>query len=274
MSEGGFLPWKAQRINTSRGPAGNYSNIRYQLPDVPKGMKWVKNEKTREWSVVPDIEDAIIVEDAVMAKTQDDIPMDAEGTVQDAIRVQSDNEAVRKAVASYSIGSNSCDLVFVEHRVESTDTFAGLCLKYSVSPTALRQINQFSGSNLQLAPDILLIPTSTGKNSKLTPRMNEPKKDYKIREFMVGCGAGISRNEAKSYLEMNDNDVQLAIENYKEDTEWDCQQGSNYRNQFVLNNEDEKPKRKSFCTTHISQIMNKKDISDKKKTFSFPTFKK
>eukprot|EP00560_Eucampia_antarctica_P009137 CAMPEP_0197828404 /NCGR_PEP_ID=MMETSP1437-20131217/4971_1 /TAXON_ID=49252 ORGANISM="Eucampia antarctica, Strain CCMP1452" /NCGR_SAMPLE_ID=MMETSP1437 /ASSEMBLY_ACC=CAM_ASM_001096 /LENGTH=245 /DNA_ID=CAMNT_0043429595 /DNA_START=90 /DNA_END=828 /DNA_ORIENTATION=+ len=217
--EGGFLPWKIQKVNSSRGPSGDYSNIRCHLPDVPKGMKWLRNEETREWSVVPEHQ-----KDA-MDKVQDAIPLDENGIVHNAISVE-DDESVQKGVISSSSSPN--DLVFAEHRVESTDTFQGICLKYSVNPTSLRQINQFSGTNLNLAPEILLIPITsyTGKsNSHTVPRVSE-SKDSKIHAVITGCKIRVTRNEAKAYLEMNDNNVEAAIENYIEDIEWDRREGS------------------------------------------------
>jgi len=48
--------------------------------------------------------------------------------------------------------------IYIEHTVLPTDTLQGLCLKYKITPTKLRQINGFSGSNLHLAPAVLKIP--------------------------------------------------------------------------------------------------------------------
>ena len=49
---------------------------------------------------------------------------------------------------------------FMEHQVQPTDTFQGICLRYKITPTELRQANWFGGSNLSLAPNPLCIPQS------------------------------------------------------------------------------------------------------------------
>mmetsp|Transcript_38752 Transcript_38752/g.56905 ORF Transcript_38752/g.56905 Transcript_38752/m.56905 type:complete len:146 (-) Transcript_38752:284-721(-) len=52
----------------------------------------------------------------------------------------------------------STDPSYIKHKVLPTDTLTGICLKYKISAVKVRQINRFSGSNLHLAPNPLIIP--------------------------------------------------------------------------------------------------------------------
>ena len=57
------------------------------------------------------------------------------------------------------------------HWVEKDDSLRWICLKYKVSANELRRANNFSGSNLKLAPKKLIIPKSTRTSKKtLRPR--------------------------------------------------------------------------------------------------------
>eukprot|EP01083_Nonionella_stella_P091682 256373_1 len=111
-----------------------------------------------------------------------------------------------------------------------------ICLKYHVTPTEIRQSNRFSGSNLALAPDSLMIPLKRN----LPPIVKQPaqdSKDQKINAFMrimnskVG-GAGkmkerIGRKEAVAYLEINDYNVEESVADAKDDLGWEAQDARN-----------------------------------------------
>ena len=49
--EGGLFQWKIQKLNISRGPVADYSDISRPLPDPPKGMVWRRDEETRGFSL-------------------------------------------------------------------------------------------------------------------------------------------------------------------------------------------------------------------------------
>ena len=42
------------------------------------------------------------------------------------------------------------------------DTLEGLCLRYNISRRDLQKVNTFSGSNLDMAPDVVKVPRVTG----------------------------------------------------------------------------------------------------------------
>lgn len=62
------------------------------------------------------------------------------------------------------------------HWVEKDDSLRWICLKYKVSANELRRANNFSGSNLKLAPKKLIIPKST-RTTKKTLRTRRLKSN-------------------------------------------------------------------------------------------------
>mmetsp|Transcript_33184 Transcript_33184/g.76506 ORF Transcript_33184/g.76506 Transcript_33184/m.76506 type:complete len:220 (+) Transcript_33184:236-895(+) len=185
MAEGGTLPWKVQKIDESRGPAASFSGLHNPLPPPPKGMAWVKDAATNEWSVQsihPPGEDAPVVE-AEAANSHDEIH-------------------------------------YLEHKVAHTDTFQGICLRYKITPTELRRTNGFSGSNLALAPMTLWIPVSKERAPALATPVRPESRDEKIVRLR-GNVPGLSRNEARAYLELNDWDADAAIKDAQSDAKED-----------------------------------------------------
>lgn len=180
MPEGGIYPWKVQKVDTHRGPATNYNAVSRSLPAPPKNMQWVHDEKTREWR---------------LEEKESDIVVDAEVIDDEGKEYRSD---------------------FFEHAVEPADTFQGLCLRYKITPTELRQVNRFSGSNLLLAPNPLLIPRKDNVTAATAVPVNRPTREQQIVKVLNAC-RGLARTEAKCFLELNDWNVNLAIMDAKED---------------------------------------------------------
>jgi hypothetical protein len=180
MNEGGLFAWKRQRIDVHRGPAGEYVNLHKPLPDPPKGMYWVQDETTKEWSLEKQKDEYVVAE--VVHDQNGDVP------------------------------------AFIEHAVLNTDTFAGICMRYRITPTELRQTNGgFSGTNLFLAPNPLKIPNTKGHAVPLKAHLvGELSPAQKISKVMNEC-RGTARSEAKCYLELNDWSVEQAIANAHED---------------------------------------------------------
>jgi LysM repeat protein len=184
MPEGGLYPWKVQKIDTHRGPATNYRGVNRPLPPPPKNMVWVRDEKTREWSLVTTEADAVI---------------DAE-VIDDYDKESTDP--------------------FMEHIIKPTDTFEGVCLRYKVTPTELRQANRFSGTNLNLAPNPLRIPKKDNMQAATAVPVNRPTREQQISRVRIAC-PGLARTEAKCFLELNDWNVNLAIMDAQEDVAHD-----------------------------------------------------
>lgn len=178
MPEGGYYPWKVQKIDTHRGPATNYHGVNRPLPPPPKNMAWVHDEKTREWR------------------------LEATAVVVDAEVIDDDDKE--------STGP------FLEHIVQPTDTFQGVCLRYKVTPTELRQANRFSGTNLNLAPNPLRIPRKDNIQAATAIPVSGLTREQQISAVRRACPK-LARTEAKCFLELNDWDVNLAIADAKDD---------------------------------------------------------
>lgn len=206
MSEGGVYPWKRQSGNTVK--IADYSNLQNPLPKPPKGSAWFRDPDTREWKVV-EIQ-------------QEDTNSIVTGNVNDV-------ESTRKARSLLPEDSD-----FLSHEVQKTDTLQGLCLKYHTTPTQLRQLNRFSGSNLALAPKILVIPLKQSKaGPNVTKKSPEQEKESKINSFLLAFRFSknrqempMGRKEAVAYLEMNDFNLEEAIADAKDDLGWEVSMDS------------------------------------------------
>lgn len=210
MSEGGLFPWKRQSIT---GNPADYSCLSSPLPHPPKGQAWVRNPDTREWSVV-DVSET-------------------EGG--DGLAVATSTLAAAVPVKQTGLLPKDCD--YLQHKVEPTDTLQGICLRYGIKPVSLRQVNKFSGSNLLLAPAVLVIPLKR-RHGKVThggyddgSMSEERKKQYIISQFLLAIRkfqsstTAMSAKEATAYLEMNDWNLEMAIEDAKGGFVWEIAEG-------------------------------------------------
>mmetsp|Transcript_61740 Transcript_61740/g.93209 ORF Transcript_61740/g.93209 Transcript_61740/m.93209 type:complete len:182 (+) Transcript_61740:138-683(+) len=179
MSEGGNLLWKRQSIDNHRGPVGDYKSLQRPLPAPPEHLVWVRNEKTKEWRLEERAEDEFV------------------------------------ATAEF-IGESD----MIVHDIQPTDTFEGICLRYKVSPTALRQANSgFQGTNLAMAPNPLVIPTNDhgtqhSQENLVVDTLDMPEQ--KLSQLQRSCRR-LSKTEAKSYLELNEWDLNAAFQAAQED---------------------------------------------------------
>merc|ERR1740136_393698 len=164
---------------------------------------------------------------AVVAVTGDDDD-DDEGCATNGRKIE---EAV--IVSSECIdGGKIVDDGYISHRVCSTDTFQGLCLKYKVAPTTLRQLNRFSGSNLSSAPTTLIIPKGTFTKGTLSPSKSagqDPEEQnihrflHALKIFLIGLGptgrkTTVGRKEAIAHLHMHDGNLEDSIQEAKDST--------------------------------------------------------
>mmetsp|Transcript_15637 Transcript_15637/g.22274 ORF Transcript_15637/g.22274 Transcript_15637/m.22274 type:complete len:232 (+) Transcript_15637:156-851(+) len=183
MAEGAQLPWKMQKVDASRGPAGNYSSLSSPLPKPPKGMKWEQDTETHEWQ---------LIEEVTLAP---------------------DNSLKGAEINNNNKGP-------LEHIVLPTDTLAGICIRYKVTPTQLRQANRFSGSNLSLAPSKLIIPVN---GVVVVQKQDESSPEFKIHA-LISILPQLNRTEAQAYLKMADWDLKCAIQDAKDDLAWEASQ--------------------------------------------------
>jgi len=143
-----MYPWKQQKIRQPKNgilSQINYSDIKGPLPLPPKGQEWVKDADTREWKLL-----------SVATVTNDgDIVVEAHPTADGASN--DDNLVctavpVREAEGTSTNNDTSTVISGVRyHEVLPTDTFQGICLRYKVTPTELRQESiEFMRSNAVL----------------------------------------------------------------------------------------------------------------------------
>ncbi len=178
MTEGGFFPWKRQIIDTHHGPAGSYANMR--LPDPPKNQHWVQDLDSKEWHLA-----------TIVPSTDPSIP---EATVEEDPRPD-----------------------VVQHHILPTDTFQGICLKYRITPMELRRANGgFSGTNLHLVANPLRIPVNQKYWEASKQETQQVTPAQSIRSLLLNLPA-LSQSEAKCYLELNDWNLDKALQNARED---------------------------------------------------------
>jgi LysM repeat protein len=179
MSEGGMLDWKRQKLKLVK--TADYSEIQKPLPKLPNDCKWHQDQDTKEWSIIS------------IPKSELDTIEHTENSV-------------------YDNSKNSG----ITHKVLSTDTIQGICLRYKISPHELRKANHFTGDNLHLAPETLIIPTrtkviiNTGESTDKGVR-----KELKISHFLQALNQSSKQNlgnkEAVAYLDISDWDVDAAV---------------------------------------------------------------
>ncbi|KAL3782814.1 hypothetical protein ACHAWO_005727 [Cyclotella atomus] len=233
MSEGGLLAWKIQKI---KKPANgiqstcNYSDLNYPLPNPPKDKMWIK--EGREWKLVPVVEavpadasDSEVDMVAASAEKVNNTPNTSEGVAQ----------TVATAVPVMVCRDTTPDDEIIDgvmyHKVQETDTFQGLCLKYKVTPVELRRANKMMGTNLKLAPEKLVIPLNKdnaqmrdGAQKQMTKEEMIAKLVCKVRSHyksdINAKNQGLAYSEARAYLEMNDWDLGRAVEEAIWDIQW------------------------------------------------------
>jgi len=179
---------QAQESNDHTNPFGHHQ--RHNLPPPPSGTNWVYQTSSRRWSLEPLVEAEVTV-------------LDCQG------------EADKGGSFDQQLPQQEPVRAILEHWVRPSDTFSGICLKYGVSATQLRRANYgFSGTNLSLAPNPLRVP-----NVRLA--IPEERGDDRVRQIKALRFAlqprHLSLLEAKCYLELNDWNILVALENARQD---------------------------------------------------------
>lgn len=210
MPEGGTLPWKIQKLNLA--PSLSYDSI-HKLLVAPKGKSWNYDSIDKEWSLI----EAIDRKSKAAAVVNVDALAIAEGVVAH-FRTSTENSVNTNAQSSF------------EHYTQPSDIFQGICLKYKITPLGLRRANGgFTGYNLYLAPNPLIIPLSTNSilitSAEAIPinvkdndnaSGDEPLTRSEVVNIVRKECRNLSINEAKAYLMLNDWNLSEALENAKE----------------------------------------------------------
>lgn len=246
MADGGTLPWRVQKIDESRGPAGDYSAVLKPLPDPPDGVSWHKNSDTGEWSLVRSDEDKAKIKYKLavgdtwhvragrVAPTLISVPIDLqkEEQVQHiTVDSASDDTTDGKEEGGKEQGEEGEKRPAIEgvhylvHTIVQTDTFQGLCLRYKIKPHELRRVNRFSGTNLRLAPHNLIIPlgpNGAGLNGGTVREQDRSCPEFKLHALQNEFPT-LRQAECRAYLEISDWDLDAALREAAEDDAWERQ---------------------------------------------------
>ena len=212
---GGFLQWKIQKLDVK--PSVSNQDIINPLPNPPDGYEWTVEEKTRTWSIQRINSSNVSSDDGAFGL----------GKLVPVKPPHFDESAKKDDLPpTYEEFSSSSYPKYLEHVILPGDTLQGLCIRYKISPVKLRQVNQFSGSNLSFAPAKLYIPvTEESLKNGVIKLQDRTSKDFKLHSFMSELrSAGVfmlSRKEATYYLELSDWDIDSALKNAQDDMLWE-----------------------------------------------------
>ena len=172
MSEGGYLPWK-RTLDSHRAPYFRMDDVHKPLPAPPKGFSWVRDAKGNyELREDPCLREMAVDEE----KSGDEVPD------------------------------------YVDHVVVSSDTLAGLSLKYGVHRREIRRANNFEGDNVRTR-EVMRIPLGNQKQGGAMAQ--EDTLEVRTQRFRNATRLGAI--EARIYLEAAEYDVDKAIAAAKED---------------------------------------------------------
>lgn len=118
------------------------------------------------------------------------------------------------------------------HWVEPDDSLRWICLKYKISANDLRLANNFSGSNLKLAPKKLIIPKST-RTKKSTRPPRGPRKKGSLGSSALSHASSLRRSN-ESYPGFNEDEFDCDFnESFNTsfmttDSHWDAFHGADH----------------------------------------------
>jgi hypothetical protein len=110
----------------------------------------------------------------------------------------------------------------VVHFLNSEDTVSSISLAYRVSIPVLRQHNRLNENNLLAARKWILVPRSHYQGPPLStpPDPEEEERKNKLRRWMMGTKC-VDYNVATLYLKGSDYNLELAVEAFKADEQWE-----------------------------------------------------
>ena len=276
MADGGTLPWRVQKIDESRGPAGTYSSIRKPLPEPGPGVSWHRDDSTGEWSLVRSDEgrekikyklgvgETWHVRAGRAAPTLVSVPVSQHEKVLD-VTVEGTDGPTDDAVGSrVPVDGKDDDKErhtqkeerpaiegehYLIHTILPTDTFSGLCLRYRIKPHVLRRINRFSGSNLRLAPHSLIIPlgpNGEGLNGGTVRVQDKSCPEFKLHALQAEFPS-LRHAECKAYLELADWDLDAAKKAAAADDDWEREEEAKR-----LREDESKQVKKKVVDVHVA----------------------
>eukprot|EP01133_Synstelium_polycarpum_P016301 gene16301-19388_t len=113
------------------------------------------------------------------------------------------------------------NIQWIQHRVQTNDTLAGLAIRYNTSIDIIKRTNLIKNDQV-ITHQTLLVPVSGDVNMTSqapTPQTEEEKRRKLVQLFAVS--EGVSKEEARSYLVNNEWDITKAIRELKDDNLWE-----------------------------------------------------
>jgi len=110
------------------------------------------------------------------------------------------------------------------HKVNrNIDTLEGLCLRYKTNRRTLQNLNNFSGSSLAMAPDVLKIPRQKGVNvdRRSSKEAIEAMERANILKKFITLFPSLSQMEGRIYLDDTNYDFESAAKAARADMEWE-----------------------------------------------------
>ena len=170
---------------------------KHQLPPAPRGTEWIFQLSSHRWVLRPLVEAEFTI-------------LEAEGST-----TVGSQQGGREEEAEIPIPPSTATL---DHWIQPSDTFPGLCLKYGVNAMQIRRANYgFSGTNLSLAPNPLKIPNIHRAVPESTDRELLVQTMRLAFRGTTGAKEQLPLSEAKCYLALNDWDVARALQNAEGD---------------------------------------------------------
>ncbi|KAK5581875.1 hypothetical protein RB653_003455 [Dictyostelium firmibasis] len=121
------------------------------------------------------------------------------------------------------------DVQWIQHKVLTTDTLAGIAIKYNTTIDVIKRINLIQGNNC-ISHQTLLVPSSGVVNYQpqqvQQPANSEDERKRKLIQLFA-VSENISKEEARSYLVNNDWDFAKSIKVFRDDLDWESNQKYN-----------------------------------------------
>ncbi|GMI15315.1 hypothetical protein TrLO_g10501 [Triparma laevis f. longispina] len=216
MSEGGLLTWK-RKSDKAFVNSGQYNLDSMGLPSQPpEGKDWRKNDEN-QWELFDKQEKDNEKGGFVMVKDPNEKKEEQEENENGEVRTVSVNSS-RQLLPSFPPERAS-----LLHKVNrDIDTLEGLCLRYKTNRRTLQNMNNFSGSSLAMAPDVLKVPRQLGApNRRSSKEAIEAMERANILKRFINLFPTLSQMEARIYLDDTSYDFDVAVKAAQEDLKWE-----------------------------------------------------
>jgi len=197
------------------------------LPKAPNRKVWYYRTTTNQWKCVPQ---SVLDECEQLGQLSVNLQgLDVEKYPEGQEIIVGEDESKEPEKESVEETDEVVGAKIHRHKVKYGDTLQGICLRYGIPATKLRQYNHgFSGSNLNLAPAVLNIPLDPDATIVDRPSddtVYEPSPEILmsqlIHDLRRQSNIQLAPTEARSYLELNDWCVPKAVADAQADAQFD-----------------------------------------------------